>query len=222
MEILSVQFLMALGSIIILDLVLAGDNAVVIALASRSLPDELRKKAIYIGTVGAIGIRMLMTLVAVWILTIPFLQAVGGLVLIPIAIKLLKHEDASANIESAHDFWGAVKTIIVADAAMGIDNVLAIAGAAHGNFLLVFMGLLISVPIVVWGSQLIGTLMQKYPVLIYLGSGILGWTAGTMVIHDKIIGVYITAISPMLLYGLPAFITAIVLISGWMLAKKTA
>jgi YjbE family integral membrane protein len=222
MEILSVQFFMALGSIIILDLVLAGDNAVVIALASRSLPNQLRNKAIYIGTVGAIGIRMLMTLVAVWILTIPFLQAVGGLVLIPIAIKLLKHEDTSANIESAHDFWGAIKTIIVADAAMGIDNVLAIAGASHGNFLLVFMGLLISVPIVVWGSQLIAALMQKHPALIYFGSGILGWTSGTMVIHDKIIGVCITAISPLFFYGLPAFITAVVLISGWMFAKKTA
>ena len=215
MEILSLQFLMALGSIVILDLVLAGDNAVVIAMASRELPEAIRKKAIYIGTAGAILIRLLMTLLAVWILTIPFLQAIGGLVLIPIAIKLLKPAAKEEHIASSDNFWTAVKTIIIADAAMGIDNVLAIAGVAHGDFLLVVLGLLISVPIIVWGSQIIGVWMQKQPVLIYVGSGILAWTAGTMVMHDKIVGAYISSLTGGAVYVLPLVVTAGVLAIGY-------
>ena len=188
MELMSMEFLVRLGSIVVLDLVLAGDNAVVIAMASRRLPDELRKKAIYLGTVGAIGIRLIMTIFAVWILTIPYLQAVGGLLLLPIAAKLLLPDKEEKDIHAAAGFWDAIKTIVIADAAMGIDNVLAIAGAASGEFLLVVLGLLISVPIVVWGSQIIGVWMEKYTGLVYAGSGILAWTAGTMILHDKIVG----------------------------------
>lgn len=216
---LSMDFLSKLFSIVILDLVLAGDNAVVIALASRNLPPELRNKAIYIGTFGAIIIRTIMTLFAVWLLTIPYLQAVGGLVLIPVALKLLKHEDPDENVRSSTTFWGAIKTIIIADAVMGIDNVLAIAGAAHGNFILVILGLIISVPIVVWGSKWIGALMEKYPPLVYAGAGILAWTAGTMIIHDKIIGTYLTNISSLSAFIIPALITILVLLKG-ILAKK--
>jgi len=221
LEILSLQFLMALGSIVILDLVLAGDNAVVIAMASRELPEAIRKKAIYIGTGGAILIRLLMTLLAVWILTIPFLQAIGGLVLIPIAVKLLKPAAKEEHIATSDNFWTAVKTIIIADAAMGIDNVLAIAGVAHGDFLLVVLGLLISVPIIVWGSQIIGVWMQKQPVLIYVGSGILAWTAGAMVMHDKIVGTYISALTSGAVYGLPLLVTAGVLAAGYF-SRRTA
>lgn len=220
MEILSTDFLSALFSIIILDLVLAGDNAVVIALASRSLSSELRNKAIYIGTLGAIVIRTIMTLFAVWLLTIPYLQAIGGLVLIPVAYKLLKQEPEGENIKASASFWGAIKTIIVADAVMGIDNVLAIAGAAHGDFLLVIIGLLISVPIVVWGSKWIGGLMVKYPMLIFVGSGILTWTAGTMVVHDKTIGAYLADLSSMTTIGIPLGITIIVLTVGYFSNKK--
>ena len=135
MEIFSVEFFGALMSIVLLDLVLAGDNAVVIAMASHRLPDELRKKAIWIGTVGAVVVRTVMTLLAVYILTIPYLQALGGLLLIPIGIKLLKPAGHEEHVEAADSFGGAVRTIIVADAAMGIDNVLAVAGAASGSLL---------------------------------------------------------------------------------------
>ena len=220
MEVFSLEFLMALGSIIVLDLVLAGDNAVVIAMASRNLPEAIRKKAVYIGTGGAIVIRLLMTLLAVWVLTIPFLQAVGGLVLIPIAIKLLKPAGDHENITTAADFWQAIKTIVIADAAMGIDNVLAIAGAAGGDFLLVILGLLISVPIIVWGSQLIGQWMQKYSWLIYIGSGILAWTAGTMVMHDKIVGPYLLGWTQNNLYILPLLITIGVVLKGYFSQEK--
>ena len=218
MDILSTQFLFALGSIILLDLVLAGDNAVVIAMASRQLPEKLRKRAIYIGTAGAVVIRAIMTLIATYLLTIPFLQAIGGLILLPIAFKLLKpseHGIEEANkFSSSTGFATAIKTIIIADAAMGIDNVLAIAGAAHGNMLLVLLGLAISIPIVVWGSQLISTLMDKLPILITIGSAILAYTAATMILHDKIVGEFLLSISSYMTYILPIlFIGAIVIYS---------
>ena len=215
MEFLSMDFLVALGSIIILDLVLGGDNAVVIAMASRELPDAIRKKAIYVGTCGAIVIRLLMTFLAAWILTIPYLQAIGGLLLIPIAIKLLKPSGEEKEISSCDNFWTAIKTIIVADVAMGVDNVLAVAGAADGHFGLIIIGLLISVPIIVWGSQLIGTLMEKYPALIFIGSGILAWTSGSMIIHDKILGEYISNVTGGLEYIVPILVTAGVLALGY-------
>ena len=187
MELFTLQFWTALFSIVVLDLVLAGDNAVVIAMAAHRLPDELKKKAILVGTAGAVIIRIIMTLLAVYLLSIPYLQALGGLLLLPIAIKLLAPAK-KGHVEEANSFAEAVKTIIVADAAMGIDNVLGVAGAAHGDFLLVVIGLLISVPIVVGSSQLIGKLLDNWPVLIYLGAGILGWTGGSMLIQDGRIG----------------------------------
>lgn len=187
MELFTLQFWTALFSIVVLDLVLAGDNAVVIAMAAHRLPAELKKKAIFVGTAGAVIIRIIMTLLAVYLLSIPYLQALGGLLLLPIAIKLLAPAK-EGHVEEANSFAEAVKTIIVADAAMGIDNVLGVAGAAHGDFLLVVIGLLISVPIVVGSSQLIGKLLDNWPVLIYLGAGILGWTGGSMLIQDGRIG----------------------------------
>lgn len=188
MEILSMQFFMALGSIILLDILLGGDNAVVIAMAANKLPANLRRKAILIGTGGAVVIRLVMTLIAVWLLTIPFLQALGGLILLPIAVKLLVSEEQEENVTASDSLMGAIKTIIIADAAMGVDNVLAIAGASHGSFLLVACGFLISIPIIVGGSTIIGKLMDRFPVILYAGAGLLGWTAGSMIGHDKILG----------------------------------
>lgn len=218
MEILSTQFLFALGSIILLDLVLAGDNAVVIAMASRKLPENLRKKAIYVGTAGAVVIRAIMTLIATYLLTIPFLQAIGGLILLPIAFKLLKpnnHDlEAENKFKASEGFATAIKTIIIADAAMGIDNVLAIAGAAHGDMTLVLIGLAISVPIVVWGSQIISKLMDRLPILITIGSAILAYTSATMILHDKIIGSVLLSLTNYMNYILPiAFIAMIVIYS---------
>ena len=188
MEIVSMQFFMALGSIILLDILLGGDNAVVIAMAANKLPGNLRRKAILIGTGGAVVIRLVMTLIAVWLLTIPFLQALGGLILLPIAVKLLVPEEYDENVTASDSLMGAIKTIIIADAAMGVDNVLAIAGASHGSFLLVACGFLISIPIIVGGSTIIGKLMVRFPVILYAGAGLLGWTAGSMIGHDKILG----------------------------------
>ena len=226
METLSTQFLFALGSIILLDLVLAGDNAVVIAMASRRLPEKLRRKAIYIGTGGAVVIRALMTLIATYLLTIPFLQAIGGLILLPIAFKLLKPSDHSSleeagKFQASDNFLTAIKTIIIADAAMGIDNVLAIAGAAHGNMMLVLIGLAISIPIVVWGSQIIANLMDRLPILVTLGSAILAYTSATMILHDKIVGGFLTNLTSYMTYILPAlFIAAIIIYSRRVSAKK--
>lgn len=182
------QFFTALGTIILLDILLGGDNAVVIAMAANKLSPALRKKAILIGTAGAVIIRLIMTFIAVWLLTIPYLQVIGGLILLPIAVKLLVPEEHHDEVKASDNLMGAIKTIIIADAAMGIDNVLAIAGASHGSFLLVAIGFLVSIPIIVGGSTIIGRLMDRFPVILYAGAGLLGWTAGSMIGHDKILG----------------------------------
>jgi YjbE family integral membrane protein len=188
MDIFSTQFLAALAAIVIIDLVLAGDNAIVIALAARQLPDRLRKRAILWGTAGAIGVRAAMTVIVVWLLTIPGLMAAGGLLLLWIAYRLLAPGDASESeghgAKAAGSFWRAMGTIVVADAMMGLDNVLAVAGAAHGSYLLVIMGLLISVPIVVWGSQLVLRLIDRFPAIVYLGAAVLAFTAAKMIVDE--------------------------------------
>lgn len=183
------QFLYALSAIIVIDLVLAGDNAVVIAMAARNLPADLRSRAILWGTAGAIVVRSLMTVAVVWLLKIPGLQMAGGALLLWIAFKLLAPagEEGSAEHDSAMSFWGAMQTIVIADAVMGLDNVLAVAGAAHGNYLLVILGLLVSLPIVVWGSGMILKWIDRYPVIIYIGAGILAWTAAKMVLGEPLV-----------------------------------
>ena len=187
MEILSLQFLSALLAIIVIDLVLAGDNAIVIALAARSLPQHLQKRAIMWGAVGAIVVRSAMTLIVVWLLKIPGLLFVGGALLIWIAYRLLLPDSDGAdgeNVKSSVTFWGAIQTIVVADMVMGLDNVLAVAGAAHGSYLLVILGLLISVPIVVWGSTLILHWVERFPGIVYIGAGVLAWTAAKMILSE--------------------------------------
>ncbi len=190
------DFLSALFAIVIIDLVLAGDNAIVIALAARNLPPELRTRAIVWGTGGAIFVRTLMTLVVVWLLKIPGLLLAGGLLLLWIAYKLLIDSEGGGehHIDSGANFWGAMKTIVVADAVMGLDNVLAVAGAAHGSFILVVLGLLISIPIMIAGSQIILKYVQKFPVIVYVGSGVLVWTAAKMISHEPLISAYFVAL----------------------------
>ena len=221
MQVFSLEFWAALGSIIILDLVLAGDNAVVIAMASNKLPADLRRKAIYIGTAGAVLLRLAMTFVAIGLLMIPYLQAIGGLFLLPIAIKLLVPGESAGQVDAADSLMGAVKTIIVADFIMSIDNVLAIAGAAAGHFGLVVIGLLVSIPIVVGGSQLIGRVMERFPVLTYVGAGILGWTAGSMIVHDKVLGgVIVGGFGRWSLYGIPAVLAVLVCVAGYWKSRR--
>jgi len=188
MELFSSAWFAALGAIILIDLVLAGDNAIVIALAARNLPGPLRRRAVVWGTVGAIAVRTLMTLVVVWLLKIPGLMAIGGLALVWIAYRLLVPAESDQDHGTpASSFWGAMRTIVVADALMGVDNVLGVAGAAHGSFELVVIGLLISVPIVVWGSTMVLRLVDRFPAIIYVGAAVLAFTAAKMVVSEPLL-----------------------------------
>jgi YjbE family integral membrane protein len=185
MELFSAPWWSALLAIILIDLVLAGDNAIVIALAARNLPEHLKKKAILWGTVGAIAVRSAMTIGVVWLLKIPGLMLIGGLGLIWVAYNLLADQgEEDHNGPVANTFMGAMKTIIVADALMGVDNVLGVAGAAHGAIDLVIIGLLVSVPIVVFGSTMVLKLVERFPVIIQVGAAVLAFTAAKMVVSE--------------------------------------
>ncbi|MCM3080071.1 MULTISPECIES: TerC family protein [Brevibacillus] len=190
---LTPEFWSALLAIIVIDLVLAGDNAIVIGMAARNLPAHQQKKAIVWGTVGAIVIRALATLAVVWLLKIPGLLLIGGLILIWISMKLLIQEEGHETMKASGSLGSAIWTIIVADTVMGLDNVIAVAGAAHGDFLLVVIGLIISVPIMVWGSTLILKFMERYPIVIFIGAGVLAYTAASMVTSEKFLTPFFTA-----------------------------
>ena len=197
MEILSMQFASALLAIVVIDLVLAGDNAIVIALAARNVPRHLQRRAIIWGTVGAIVVRTTLTLIVVALLKIPGLLFAGGLLLVWIAYKLLIPEalegGEGAHADAAATFWGALRTVIVADTVMGLDNVLAVAGAAHGNFVLVALGLVISIPIVIWGSTLLLRFVERYPAFVYVGAGVLAWTSVKMMSSEPTLAGYFNA-----------------------------
>lgn len=185
MDFFSIEFWSALATIVFIDLVLAGDNAIVIGMSARNLPKEQQKKAILWGTAGAIAIRIVATIIIVWLLKVPWLLVAGGLLLIWIAYKLAVDDNHHDEIKAGSTIWQAVRTIVIADAAMGLDNVIAVAGAAHGDILLVIVGLLISIPIIVWGSTLFIKLIGRFPWIIYIGSGILAYTAAKMITHEK-------------------------------------
>ncbi len=223
MPLFSPEWFSALAAIVLIDLILAGDNAIVIALAARSLPTHLQRKAIVWGTVGAIGIRALMTLVVVWLLKVPGLMLVGGLGLVWIAYKLLVPGEGGEGHEggSATTLWGALKTIIVADALMGVDNVLGVAGAAHGAFDLVVIGLLISVPIVVWGSSVVLKLVDRFPSITYLGAGVLAWTAAKMMVGEPVLDPVLDP-RPWAGWLLQAVVVAGVLAAGWWMGRQKA
>ena len=224
MEFLSAPWWSALLAIILIDLVLAGDNAIVIALAARSLPPDLQKKAIFWGTVGAIGVRGAMTMCVVWLLQIPGLMLVGGLGLLWIAYKLLAHTgEGDEHGPVATTFWGAMKTIVVADALMGVDNVLGVAGAAHGAWDLVILGLLISVPIVVFGSSVVLKLVERFPIIIKLGAGVLAFTAAKMIVGEPLLDALFDAPSQAV-WRWATYLVAIVLVlgAGWWTARKAA
>lgn len=218
MELFSPEFWSALLAIVVIDLVLAGDNAIVIGLSARNLPKEQQKKVILWGTVGAIAIRSLLTLVVVWLLKIPGLLLIGGLLLVWIAYKLLV-EEKKHDVESAVSIMSAIKTIVIADTVMGLDNVLAVAGAAHGDFLLVVLGLLVSVPIVVWGSTIILKWVERFPIIIYIGSAVLAWTASKMIVEEPIVKGFFEA-NPLWKYVLMVVVVVGVLALGRMKKKS--
>lgn len=220
MELFSAPWWSALLAIILIDLVLAGDNAIVIALAARNLPPQLQRKAIIWGTVGAIAVRSVMTLGVVWLLKIPGLMLVGGLGLVWIAYKLLAdHGDDSHDGPVATTFWGAMKTIIVADALMGVDNVLGVAGAAQGSMDLVVLGLLISVPIVIFGSKVVLKLVERFPVIIQLGAAVLAFTAAKMIVNEPLLDAIFDP-NAGLRWALYALLVAGVLATGWWATRR--
>lgn len=202
--------------IIIINLVLSGDNAVVIAMASRRLPPDQRKLAIWWGAFGAVALRLILTVGAVILLSIPFIQAIGALLLLYISIKLLSEEENTSNINQAVTLSAAVWTIIVADFVMSLDNVLAIAAVAHGDVSIIIIGITISIPMIIWGSNIISHWLERVPILIYLGAAILGYTAGEMFIKDERINEWIPLHSTPFLNGVvPISACVIVLALGF-------
>jgi YjbE family integral membrane protein len=220
MDLFSSDFFSGLAAIILIDLVLAGDNAIVIALAARSLPRQRQTQAIFWGSFGAIAVRITLTAMVVYLLKIPGLMLIGGLILLPIAWKLLRQDDADQpHMREATGFWSAVRTIVVADALMGMDNVLAIAGASKGHLGLVVIGLLISVPLVVWGSTLILRLIERFPIVIYIGAATIAWTAARMIAHDRFTAAWFDAHDSMR-YVLDAALVVGLCGMGWWVERR--
>ena len=222
MDITSPAFWVAVVQIIAIDIVLGGDNAVVIALASRRLPEAQRKLAIFWGVFGAIALRVVLIFFALQLLQIPYLKIVGAILLFWIGLKLMAPQDEGGHeIDASSNLFGAVKTIIVADAVMSLDNVIAIAGAAKDSIGLVVFGLLVSVPIIVYGSKLVLMLMVRFPLVIVGGAALLGWIAGDMFVHDVVVKEWMLANAAWLKYGAPiAGAVLVVAIGKFMIARK--
>lgn len=217
----SPQFWFAVLQIIAIDIVLGGDNAVVIALACRRLPEQQRKLGIFWGVIGAITLRVVLIFFALSLLAIPYLKIAGAALLVWIGIKLLQPEPEGAHeIDASTTLLGAIKTIIVADAVMSLDNVIAIAGAAKDEIGLVIFGLIISVPIIVWGSQLVMKVMDRYPVTIAIGAGLLGWIAGDMAVTDVVTKEWVSTQAQYLQWVVPAAVAVLVVAAGKALAAR--
>lgn len=182
-----IEIILALLAIILIDVVLGGENALVIAMAAKKLPEDLRKKAMLWGTIGAVGVRFASVALLTYLLMIPGLRLIGGIALIYIAWKLTSSEQDHSDVKTATTFWGAMATIVWADAVMGLDNALAIAGAAGGNWWLIIFGLLVSVPIILYGSTLVAKIMDKYPDSIFVGAFVLYVVAIKMIVHEPFI-----------------------------------
>ena len=216
MDILTVQGLLAMLQIIVIDILLAGDNAIVIGMAARNLPAHLQKKAIFWGTAGAIILRLVMAFLFVEALNnIPALRLVGGILLLWIGYKLVVDDDSEHNIEAKDNLRAAIMTIVIADGIMGIDNVIGVVGAASGNMTLVAVGMLITVPIIIYGSTLFVKVIERFPIILYVGGGILAWVGAAMSVEDKLIS---HTVAP---YALLITIGAVIFVVGAsLLAKK--
>ncbi|MBV8032349.1 MAG: TerC family protein [Betaproteobacteria bacterium] len=217
----SPEFWIGLGVIIWVNVVLSGDNAVVIALAARSLPRHQQKQAIFWGAGAAVVLRILLTIVAVKLLEFPYLKLVGALALLWIAVKLLVPEDEDGeDVRSSEHLVGAIKTILIADLVMSTDNVLAVAAAAKGSVLLLTLGLLISIPLVVFGATMLMVLMERYPIIIVLGAAVLGWTAGEMGVTDPALSQWVNDNAGWLHWVAPAAGAVLVVAVGKWLARR--
>lgn len=219
MEFLSPAWFSALAAIVVIDLVLAGDNAIVIALACRRLPEQQRNLGIFWGMVGAIVLRIVLIFFALQLLAIPFLKIVGGILLLWIGVKLLQPERAARHgeVEGSTRLLGAIRTVIIADAVMSLDNVVAVAAAAHGDIRLVVFGIVVSIPIIVWGSRLVLRLMDRWPVVVTLGGGLLGWIGGGMLVGDTALRPWLGETAGGLRHGAAAVgAVAVVALGSWL------
>lgn len=223
MDVTDPQFWIAVLQIIAIDIVLGGDNAVVIALACRRLPEKQRNLGIFWGVFGAIGLRVVLIFFALTLLAIPFLKIIAALLLLWIGVKLLQPEPRSNGhqVDASTTLPGAIKTIIIADAVMSLDNVIAIAGAAKDSIGLVIFGLVVSVPIIVWGSKLVMKLMDRFPIVIVIGAGLLGWIAGDMSVTDASTKEWVNVNAAFLHWFVPIFGALLVVIIGKRLAART-
>jgi YjbE family integral membrane protein len=227
-QFLTPAFLTAVGQIILIDILLGGDNAILIAMACRNLPAHQRTKGIMWGTAGAIILRVILIFFALKLLAIPYLKIVGALLLIWIGVKLMVGEDDEGHEVSASDkLWGAVKTIIVADLVMSVDNVIGIAGAAEGagpghQLPLVIFGLLVSVPIIVWGSTIVLKLIDRFPWIVPAGAALLGWIAGDMFYTDKVVPGFLGAPDSTTHYGFKIGGAILVVALGFLLKSRKA
>ncbi|HZY18729.1 MAG TPA: TerC family protein [Ramlibacter sp.] len=214
-------FWIALLQIIMINIVLSGDNAVVIALACRSLPPQQQKKAIMFGSVGAIVLRLVLTFFAVYLLTLPYLKLIGAALLLWIGIGLLKGEDDEEELQGHSSLAAAIKTIVIADLVMSLDNVIGVAAAAKGDIVLLVVGLVISIPLIIFGSTIILKLMSRFPIIITIGAGLLGWVAGEMALSDPSIKAW-AAEQHVLHWAAPIAGALIVIALGKWLAAKAA
>jgi len=217
------EFWIALAQIIGVNIVLSGDNAVVIALAARGLPAEQQKKAIFWGSGAAVVMRIVLTIVAVELLRLPYLKIVGAALLLWIAIQLLVPEDEHKSDDTGTGMAAAIKTILLADLVMSLDNVIAVAAAAKGNTVLLVIGLAISIPLVVFASKLLLTLMERFPIIITFGAALLGWVAGDMAVTDPVDKPWVDLNAAFLHWGAPAACAiAVIWIGKWLAARKVA
>jgi YjbE family integral membrane protein len=223
MDFASPEFWLAVLQIIAIDIVLGGDNAVVIALACRHLPEKQRNLGIFWGVFGAIALRVILVFFALNLLAIPFLKIVAAMLLLWIGTNLLQPEPDHTGHEIAANttLLGAIRTIIIADAVMSLDNVVAIAGAARDSIGLVVIGLIVSVPIIVWGSKLVMKLMDRFPVIVVIGAGLLGWIAGGMSVTDAASKEWVNANAAFLQWLAPIFGALLVIVTGKWLATRT-
>ena len=228
-EVQTANFWTGLMMIIWVNIVLSGDNAVVIALAARSLPKRQQGKAIAWGAGAAVVLRIILTIVAVEALKWPYLKIIGGLLLLWIATKLLMPEDGGDDVESSENLIQAIKVILIADLVMSLDNVIAVAAAAKGSVLLLVLGLAISIPLVIFGATLLMKLMERYPIIITIGAGLLGWVAGEMLVTDVTLADWIGANMPWMHIHLPLFgdiswaqvigVVFVIVVGKWLAAR---
>ena len=221
MEFASPAFWVAVAQIIVIDIVLSGDNAVVIAMACRNLPTDQRRRGVLWGVFGAVGLRVVLTAFAASLLGYPYLKLIGGMLLIWIGVRLLLPKSEEGHqLEGADDLWGAVRTIVVADFVMSLDNVVAVAAAAQGSLVLLLFGLAVSIPLIVWTSQWFMRLMDRYPIIIVLGAGLLGYVAGAMMASDPLVQDWLDARLQTAQYLIGAVGAGLVMATGTWLARR--